>query len=466
MSLASFELNGFPLWFPRLFAAYSHRVSEFLLEEIRYELSIEKEGEEIHYILSDVSWSGQWAWPVLAPYLYSLLKSAEPKSLSNLDKLLKIVQGAELADEELAKLARAKVSNVISEENRARWYAVWVGVEPGKAISALTHHLERLSDDKSATEFAMTFVTNLWGGRSNKAGARGAFQTPQHLKTLFLLMHRYIRRRDDISRPNGQAYSPGLRDNAQDSRNSLFELLNKIPGKDAFLALEEIANLHPEEEKKSWLIQHAQRKAEQDADISPWSPAQVRDFHDKQERTPATHRDLAELAVLRLLDLRDDLENGDSSVAGVLLNVERETVMRNYLGHELREKAFGRYVIPQEEELADAKRPDLRFHGVGFDGPVPTELKLADKWSGPDLFERLENQLCGDYLRDSRSTRGVFALVYRGEKQGWDVPGSANRVDFDELTRALQQHWESISAKYPGIDEITVVGIDLTKRSS
>jgi hypothetical protein len=279
-------------------------------------------------------------------------------------------------------------------------------------------------------------------------------------------MHRYIRRGDDINHRNGHAYSPGLRDAAQESRNSLFELLNKIPGKDAFLALEEIARLHPEEDARSWLTQHAKRKAEQDADIRPWSPAQVRNFHDKQEKTPATHRDLAELAVLRLLDLKDDLENGDSSVAGVLLKVERETVMRNYLGHELREKAFGRYVIPQEEELADAKRPDLRFHGVGFDGPVPTELKLADKWSGPDLFERLENQLCADYLRDNRSSRGIFALVYRGEKQGWDVPGAANRVDFDGLTRGLEQHWESISAKYPGVDEITVVGIDLTKRST
>ena len=55
--------------------------------------------------------------------------------------------------------------------------------------------------------------------------------------------------------------------------------------------------------------------------------------------------------------------------------------------------------MPQEEELADAKRPDLRFLGIAFDAPVPVELKLADNWSGPKLFERLEAQLCGDYPR-------------------------------------------------------------------
>jgi hypothetical protein len=125
----------------------------------------------------------------------------------------------------------------------------------------------------------------------------------------------------------------------------------------------------------------------------------------------------------------------------------------------------GRYSISQEEELADAKRPDLRFIGSRFDGPVPVELKLVDNaWTGPALFERLENQLCGDYLRDSRSSRGIFILMYRGEKQGWDIPGSANRVDFSGLALALQAHWQRISPRFPSVDDVVVIGIDLTKR--
>jgi hypothetical protein len=176
---------------------------------------------------------------------------------------------------------------------------------------------------------------------------------------------------------------------------------------------------------------------------------------------------LAELAILRLLDLKDDLENGDSSVAGILKTVTQETDMRKFIGRELRERAFGRYSIPQEEEFADAKKPDLRFHGVGFDGPVPVELKLADNnWSGSKLFERLENQLCGDYLRDIRSNRGIFVLVHRGDKIGWDVPSSDIRVDFAGLTAALQAHWLQISSKFPKVDDIKVIGIDLSKRSS
>ena len=140
--------------------------------------------------------------------------------------------------------------------------------------------------------------------------------------------------------------------------------------------------------------------------------------------------------------------------------------MSKVFRRELREKAIGRYSISQEEDLDDSKRPDLRFHGVGFDGPVPFALKLADiNWGGLKLFERLENQLCGDYLRDNRSSRGIFVLVYRGDQTGWDVPNRKKRVDFTELVVALKEHWQQISPKYSNVDDITIIGIDLTKRA-
>jgi len=191
----------------------------------------------------------------------------------------------------------------------------------------------------------------------------------------------------------------------------------------------------------------------------------VREFHDRLDRTPRNHTELAELAELRLLDLQDDLEQGDSSVAKVLLNVTEETVMRNFLARELQEKASGRYSVHQEEELADAKRPDIRFQGSGFDPPVPVELKLADShWSGAKLFERFETQLAGDYLRDRRSARGFFVLVTRGKRKEWELPNSGGRVDFSGLVNALEAHWLAIAPQWRNIDAIKVICIDLTKR--
>jgi len=159
------------------------------------------------------------------------------------------------------------------------------------------------------------------------------------------------------------------------------------------------------------------------------------------------------------------MENGETSVAGVLLDIDQEEVMRNYSAHELERMSAGRYQIPQEEELADEKRTDLRFHGVGIASPVPVELKIADKWTGPKLFERFENQLSGDYLRDRRSSRGIYLLVNRGKKrQRWQLPGGT-MVDFEGVVRALHDYWLELSPNYPGVDELRVIGIDLSKRT-
>ncbi|WP_439924387.1 hypothetical protein [Nitrobacter sp. JJSN] len=459
---ATFQLNGWPVWFPKLFEAHPDICAVFLMKEIAYELSV-VDGD-LNYILSDISWSGSWAWNYLDIPILELLEKSDPQNSAILDKLLKIMQGSELSDEKLAELAARKTKTATTLQHAACWFAAWIGVEPAMAIPALESRLNAIPLEEQTT-FAMQVVTRLWGSRrSETSSARPGYRAAQHLKSLYLLMHRYIRREDDIERAGKGVYSPGLRDEAQEARNRLFDELNKLSGKEAFLALKEIADTHPDPRTRAWIRVLMRRKAENDADIAPWTPAQVREFHEKLDNTPKTPRELADLAVLRFLDLKDELENGDDSVASILMKVDEETKMRNYLGHELRNKAFGRYSIPQEEELADAKRPDLRFHGTGFDGPIPTELKLADGWTGPQLFERLENQLAGDYLRDNRSNRGIFALVYRGQKQGWDVPNAPNRVDFDGLVEALQKYWQEISGRFHNIEDITVIGIDLTKR--
>jgi hypothetical protein len=437
------------------------------MQEIRYELSIEKVKTDTNYIMSDVSCYGQWSWDYMAPDIFGILKLIEPKNISNLEDLLKIIQGSTLPDSKIEELASQKCSDLSELDHLARWFAAWTGVAPDNAIGAFKTRIEKISDRNEQTKFAMIFVTHLWGShRGDEIAVRQSFRTPQHLKSLYLLMHEYIRHEEDISRAGTGVYSPELRDNAQDARNNLLGLLKEIPGKESFLALREIANIHPEKTSRPWIMLHAKTIAEQDGDIEPWLPKQVKDFQNSLDKTPKNHRELFELVVLRLLDLKDDLENGDSSIANILKNVTQETDMRKYIGRELREKAFGRYSIPQEEQFADDKRPDLRFHGVNFDGPVPVELKLANSnWSGSKLLERLENQLCADYLRDNRSNRGIFLLVYLGSKTSWELPDSNNRVDFTGLITALEEHWLQISPKFPNVDDITIIGIDLTKRS-
>jgi hypothetical protein len=457
------ELNGFPSWLPNLYAAHPKSIIEVVIAEIDHELATENPEHDSNYVLSDASWGGDWMWDQLAPPILSRLHKP-PRNVGNLRYMLDIVQGSSINDSVIAKVAAQKAKATRNLTTAPMWFATWVGVAPVVAIPALAARLAEIDGDDNKSQFAMGFITALVGGRRGSRSARQAYRTVEHMKTLFLLMHDYLREKDDIDRAGGGVYSPGLRDDAQDARNALFSFIRETPGKEAFLALMEMSRAHPTETARPWMASHAKEKAALDADWLAWSARQVRDFHDRLERTPANHRDLWDLAVDRLLDLKHDLEEGDASIASILQPVDQETDIRKYIGNWCREHSRGRYVIPQEEELADAKRPDLRFHGVGFDGPVPCELKLADKWTGPHLFERLEVQLCGDYLRDRRSTRGIFVLVYHGTKISWDLPNGKRTENFEALIDALQHQWMILAPQFTGIEEIRVIGIDLTKR--
>ncbi|MBH9445318.1 hypothetical protein I5L26_12315 [Pseudomonas aeruginosa] len=460
---ALLELNGFPNWLQTLYISYPRIVIDVIIAEIDFELAAENPEVPSHYLLSKIAWSGDWMWDQLAPLLLSRLRKP-PKNIDNLRYMLSIVQGSSLDAPSLAKLAMQKAKATRNLTTAPRWFAMWVGVNPVVAIPALATHLAELKEDRHRVHFAMRFLTALIGGRRESRSSRQAYRTVEHMKSLYLLMHEYVRENEDIDRAGAGVYSPELRDDAQDARNALFSFISETPGKEAYLALMDISHTHPAENSRPWMAFHAKKKATLDADAPAWTPLQVRDFHDQLERTPNNHRDLWYLAIDRLHDLKNDLEEGDASIASILQAVDQETEIRKFIGNWCRERSAGRYVVPQEEELADAKRPDLRFHGVGFDRPVPIELKLGDKWTGPHLFERLEIQLCGDYLRDRRSNRGIFMLVYHGTKTSWDLPNGKRAESFDALIEALQNHWTVLAPQYPQVEEIKVIGIDLTKR--
>lgn len=457
------ELNGFPVWFPDLFAAFPDAVADVILTEIQHELKVEQADGESHYVLYDMAWHGAFARERIAPALLPALR-AKRINLRNLGHLLSIVQGSTVPDTDIAKIAARKVAGKYDRDITPTWYATWVGVDPDAAIPAVAARLASLNDPGEQTNLALSFAVALLGGRRQEGRARLAYRTIEHMKMLYLLMSKYIREEEDIERSGRGVYSPGLRDDAQDARDALFAFVRETPGKEAYLALMEMERAHPAVKSRPWMGFHAKTKATLDSDFVPWNPGQVKEFNDARVATPTNHRELWYFGVERLEALKQDLEHGDESIASILQETDQEIEFRKFIGGWLRDRAGGRYSIPPEEELADAKRPDLRFRGAGFDGPVPVELKVADNWTGPHLFERMEVQLGGDYLRDIRSSRGIFLLVYVGVKQSWDLPGGGRAESFEALLTALRQHWAVLANQYPNVEDLAVVGIDLTRR--
>lgn len=274
---------------------------------------------------------------------------------------------------------------------------------------------------------------------------------------------KYVRIEDDIIHPSGETYPLTSRDNAQEARNSLENAIFSIPGQDAYLALLEIARPHKGTHSFQYYYNRAVERATLDSNIKAWVPEQVLSFFKSFTSIPENHLELNNLAIELIEDLKNGLENGDTSNAELLKIAPEETLIRNYLANHFRIIAQKRYAVAQEEEMADAKRPDIRIHGTTFDAPLPIELKIADRWSGPKLQERLISQLCGDYLRDECSTYGIFLLFNQEREKQWRLPSSGS-VGFEDLIHSLQKYWEHEQANYPHVAGIKVIGIDLTKR--
>jgi hypothetical protein len=464
---ALWEMNGFPAWLASLSKAFPEIVHDRFAGEIEWEVTTSGNEVEPNYILSDLLWHGHDLQICISRTIIDILQRRLPKSYRSLENALHIVVRDEvISDKEMSIFASNVIAKTSDFITKSFLVALLVSVDPDQGVERLQDVLRDLDDEQLRTEFCMNFAVQLLGGRRSGGKFRENYKNARHLRQLYFVLHENIKRKDDIERAGKGVYSPGLRDDAQDARNTVFKLLCEIPGKETYLALKEIAENYPEIETRAWMMTHAVARAIQDSDLSAWQPNDVKDFSREAEFLPSDHRQLFELACSRLLDLKDDLENGDTSIADILVNATKETQLRNFVGGWLRDRARSRYVVPQEDELADAKRPDLRFLTTGFDGPVPTEVKIADRWSGPKLFERVENQLCNDYLRDMRSSNGVFLLLRIGKQSSWSHPVTGDSLDFNRLCAALQVFAQSLIASRADIDSVRIIGIDLTLRST
>ena len=306
---------------------------------------------------------------------------------------------------------------------RSYWYAIWVDAMPSTGINAVSKWLAELSTDKSS-HAAQLFITALVGRYqdSDSGPNLGNFLDAPYLKSLYILMHRHIRAEDDVDLYGGGVVSSKLRGRAQNARDRLFNLLSEIPGKKTYVALAELIKEHPDPIHRPWMIKQAHKRAEQDGDLEPWSAEQVSELTLGLTKTPSTHRQLFDLTVDRLIDLKVWIEQGDTSPYFTWRKVESEREMRNLVAGWLSQNAVNHFSVSQEPELANTQRMDIWLQNQNARYPIPIELKLLDKgWTGPKLCERLRNQLVGDYLRDGTDRCGVMLLVWQGSKAWAEV---------------------------------------------
>ncbi|KNC67408.1 hypothetical protein [Pseudoalteromonas ardens] len=452
------ELHGFSAWFESLYKAFPTDTLEAVITELKWELEYTGARESVHYILYNLLHYAPWIHKALTPFVFDWLMDNPDKVSKFPEYCVQIIIRGQIGAECLIELAQREIGRELSIELKARWFALWVDCHSKEAIPAFKEWLGRLAKE-SAKSAAEVFVVELVGG----LGCCESYKTPEYLKNLYILIHKYVHSADDIDRTDGGVYSPALRDDAQDARSRLFSLLAEIPGKAAYVALRELESEHPEPGYRPWMAKMAYKRAESDADIAPWNAEQVVLFEHKQLITPKTHRQLFELGVQQLNSLKAWLENGNDSPWETWQKAKVENELRNLIAGWLNQNSQRQYSVPQEFELANGQRMDIGFQSNYISFPVPIELKLLDKrWSGNDLCERLRNQLVGDYLRADGASCGIMLLVAADTYKKWIINGKSTTLQ--DLRGALKGYWDKIACNYPDVDAVEVIVIDLSIR--
>ena len=274
----TWERNGFPSWFEALYRVFPNIGHDAVTTELVWELGQSVAVHPLHYILHDILYHATWLHGDVAPLILDWLRNHDMPNVYALRYCLNILTGGGTAPEDLAMLAAEKGKRTTLVEQRARWFALWTDTDPGAAIPALEAILDGLSPG-DASAFAQQFIVGLLGDHHGTGKRVGAYRNARDLKTLYVVMQRYIRIAEDVDRIGKGAYSPTLRDNAQDARSALFNMLVEVPpGAEAYAAMKALEEEHPEPNYRRWMAVKARQRATQDADESLWSTEQVRDF--------------------------------------------------------------------------------------------------------------------------------------------------------------------------------------------
>ena len=273
----TWELNGFPSWFEPLYRAFPDIGLDAVTTELSWELEHTVAENPLHYILDDILYHAPWLHSDVAPLILDWLRTHDMPNVIALNYCLNILTGGCIRAEYLATLAAEKSKGTTLVEQRPRWFALWVDTDPGAAIPALMAVLEGLSPS-DASAFAQQFIVGLLGDRHGTGTRIGAYRNARDLKTLYILMHRYIRVAEDIDRIGTGVYSPTLRDDAQDARSTLFNMLYEVPGAEAYAAMKALEEEHPEVDYRRRMAVRAHQRSTRDADEPLWSIEQVRDF--------------------------------------------------------------------------------------------------------------------------------------------------------------------------------------------
>jgi hypothetical protein len=453
--------QGYPEWMHALVQAYPDRVLPVLRKELEEEWTSNKESPL--YFLYHYARSPETIPPGIQPVLLGMLLGEAPQKPNRLEHGIRIIQKLDLNDADrrrIVRISRRRMWCHIAVENTPfvlLYLACLLLLDVEHALADLTNWLDTADAQEQRYRVEHTF--------SRLFGRDGFIMSLAHIpiagmEALLRLTYRHIRLEEDNPLRTG-VYTPNARDGAEDARNIILKALTDRREEEAYRAL---LRLSEEEHFRPRSIRYkelAHSMAERDAELTPWSDAEILRFEKEHTAPVKSGADLLRVAMKHLEEITHDFTHADASSRYVLKTAEDEPAVQHWLAEQLRLRAQNKFHVIRENEVADKKEPDITLSSTSAPPcEVAVEVKRGDSWTVRQLEEALCRQLATKYLKPASRRQGVLVVTYQGEKGFWQHSETRKRLHFPDLIA----HLESQAAALTEIDErsttVRVVGIN------
>lgn len=450
-SLAVWALPSPPSWFAALYAAKPQQV----IAEIKPR--VEREAK--------ANWDGYGALRLalhLAPAARrELLAGVKPMvvadQLANSRQFEKLVDAligdgllSDIEVEELClrKLSAGPVKNPIGA---IRWLRIWMTVRPGEAWVWFKRRLAKVANKNlQVAQFATEMGQMQW--------ARATWD--QAAIDLTCDIFGVLGRHESNLSPGGELDFSFLGPATSRLRQAILmnlTLVSGIQGRDALLRLRGSAAGEDAARFDHLLIKHAQTEV---ATRASWSIERLHGLHAAFDGEPATEDVLFDQVLLRLEDIKADVEVGRFSERVLFRRGMPEEALQHWLAARLFTSQGLRFSVHREEEYDARKKPDIICAVAA--GSVCVEIKPVDgtrSYTAQTLVDdTLRTQLVDQYLKEEGSTSGILVVMQLDRKR-WQIPGSSSLVEFEDLVTYLQAAADGIRSEVPRVKALRVIGI-------
>lgn len=471
---ALLELNGLPSWLSSLAKAHPSEVETVIGTELLDEL-IASGGESGWHsmVLQSLRNSTQEVAQLLLPRLDSWLASSGsalmqlPHSPLNEQKLSQVVRvllthaGPEIT-RPMEELAAAQVRAARTGPYLLFWLPVLFSLAPLSGAESMLPILAALPVEPNGE--AVGIIGSLFSERAGFGSADGASKlAPAQLLRLTLEFHRHVRSEDDLVHET--VYSPAARDAAENGRRYIFDTLMKASGPEALSAKLALAADPLFEPLRDRIATLAQERLAAEIDSSAWTPTEVAILLFRNELSPKTTSDMAQLLVDRLDDLQELLLKDTGPRAG-WASIDDENTLRPLIARELEVASREAYTVDQEAVTADGKETDIRLRAVsGYQATI--ELKVGEKGrSARELCDTIDDQLVKKYMAHRDARTGCLLVSVADPGRYWVHPGTGERIDRFGLQALLQAKADAAQLQLGGEARIIARVLDLVPRLS